>query len=85
MGNQGSKAFFGSEIVEAEAFLMEDTIDTTGAGDTLRLPSGLHIKIWYTEARQRKGKGNATVCQCSSCIDHDEKRRSASDAGTRRN
>ena len=34
MGNQGSKAFFGSEIVEAEAFLMEDTIDTTGAGDT---------------------------------------------------
>ena len=41
----------------------------------MRLPSGLHIKIWYTEARQRKGKGNATVCQCSSCIDHDEKRR----------
>lgn len=34
MGNQGSKAFFGNEIVEAEAFLMEDTIDTTGAGDT---------------------------------------------------
>ena len=37
MGNQGSKAFFGSEIVEAEAFLMEDTIDTTGAGDTFAL------------------------------------------------
>ena len=34
MGSQGSKAFFGNEIVEAEAFLMEDTIDTTGAGDT---------------------------------------------------
>ena len=86
-GKSGKQSiFFGSEIVEAEAFFDGGHNRYNWSGRyILRLPSGLHIKIWHTEARQRKGKGNATVCQCSSCIDHDEKRRSASDAGTRRN
>ena len=34
MGKRGSKAFFGGEVVEAASFLMQETIDTTGAGDT---------------------------------------------------
>lgn len=34
MGKQGSKAFFDGKAVRAEAVLTENTIDTTGAGDT---------------------------------------------------
>ncbi len=34
MGNKGSRAYYGSSIIEVEAFMQDNTIDTTGAGDT---------------------------------------------------
>ncbi len=34
MGKEGSRAYYKGEMVEANAFPREDTIETTGAGDT---------------------------------------------------
>ena len=34
MGKEGSRAYYDSRIVEAAPFLQENTIETTGAGDT---------------------------------------------------
>ncbi len=34
MGRQGSRAYYQGKMVEATPFLREDTIETTGAGDT---------------------------------------------------
>jgi len=34
MGRDGSRAYYGGERYETAAFLREDTVDTTGAGDT---------------------------------------------------
>lgn len=34
MGKQGSRAYYDGMMVEAEPFLQENTIETTGAGDT---------------------------------------------------
>lgn len=34
MGKQGSRAYYGEMMVEAEAFPQKNTIETTGAGDT---------------------------------------------------
>ncbi|MCC8060854.1 MAG: carbohydrate kinase [Clostridiales bacterium] len=34
MGKEGSKAFFDGKVVDGKAFRREDTIETTGAGDT---------------------------------------------------
>lgn len=34
MGKHGSKAYYGGKIIFCEPFLREDTIETTGAGDT---------------------------------------------------
>lgn len=34
MGKNGSRAYYGDRMVEAKPFLREDTIETTGAGDT---------------------------------------------------
>lgn len=34
MGKQGSRAYYQDKMVEAAPFLREDTIETTGAGDT---------------------------------------------------
>lgn len=34
MGRDGSRAYFGDEMVEVASFLQENTIETTGAGDT---------------------------------------------------
>ena len=34
MGRQGSKAYYKGECVGCEPFIQEDTIETTGAGDT---------------------------------------------------
>ncbi|WP_287714583.1 carbohydrate kinase family protein [Blautia sp.] len=34
MGKQGSRAYYNGEMIEAEAFVQERTIETTGAGDT---------------------------------------------------
>lgn len=34
MGRKGSKAFYDGKVTEAEPFLRDDTIETTGAGDT---------------------------------------------------
>lgn len=34
MGREGSRAYYGNSRVEAPAFLQENTIETTGAGDT---------------------------------------------------
>ena len=35
MGKEGSRAYYDGRIVEAAPFLQENTIETTGAGDTL--------------------------------------------------
>jgi fructokinase len=34
MGKEGSRAYYGDQIVEVKPFLRDDTIETTGAGDT---------------------------------------------------
>ena len=34
MGKQGSRAYYNGRIVEAAPFLQENTIETTGDGDT---------------------------------------------------
>lgn len=34
MGPDGSRAYYGETVVEAAPFLREDTVETTGAGDT---------------------------------------------------
>lgn len=34
MGRDGSRAYYGDQMVEAAPFLQENTIETTGAGDT---------------------------------------------------
>lgn len=34
MGRDGSKAFFDGKVAEGKAFLRDDTVETTGAGDT---------------------------------------------------
>lgn len=34
MGRNGSRAYYGKTMVEAAPFLREDTVETTGAGDT---------------------------------------------------
>ena len=34
MGRDGSRAYYGDERVEVKGFIQENTIDTTGAGDT---------------------------------------------------
>ena len=34
MGKQGSRAYYNGRMVEAAPFLQENTIETTGAGDT---------------------------------------------------
>lgn len=34
MGREGSRAYYGDNIIEAAAFIQEKTIETTGAGDT---------------------------------------------------
>ena len=34
MGPDGSRAYYGDTVVEAAPFLREDTVETTGAGDT---------------------------------------------------
>lgn len=34
MGKDGSRAYYGKQVVEAAPFLQETTIETTGAGDT---------------------------------------------------
>lgn len=33
LGKEGSRAYYGDRIIEAAAFLRDDTVDTTGAGD----------------------------------------------------
>lgn len=34
MGKEGSRAYYGDNIIEAASFIQEKTIETTGAGDT---------------------------------------------------
>lgn len=34
MGKQGSRAYYGGDMVEAAPYLQDNTIETTGAGDT---------------------------------------------------
>lgn len=34
MGKEGSRAYYGDNIIEAAPFIQENTIETTGAGDT---------------------------------------------------
>ncbi len=34
MGRDGSRAYYGNDMFEAKAFIHNDTVDTTGAGDT---------------------------------------------------
>jgi fructokinase len=34
MGKDGSRAYYGEQMVEVKPFLRDDTIETTGAGDT---------------------------------------------------
>lgn len=34
MGKEGSRAYYGNKMVEADPFLQKNTIETTGAGDT---------------------------------------------------
>ncbi len=34
MGRDGSRAYYGDDMFEAKAFIHNDTVDTTGAGDT---------------------------------------------------
>lgn len=34
MGKEGSRAYYKGRMVEAAPFLREDTVETTGAGDT---------------------------------------------------
>lgn len=34
MGKEGSRAYYGDNIIEAAAFIQEKTMETTGAGDT---------------------------------------------------
>lgn len=50
MGRQGSRAYCGGKMVESPAYLLPDTIDTTGAGDTF-LGGVLHYVLkngWKT-------------------------------------
>lgn len=42
MGKDGSRAYYRSEVVEEKAYLRDDTIETTGAGDTF-MGSALHF------------------------------------------
>ncbi len=48
MGKNGSMAFFDGHIVEAAPFLRDDTVETTGAGDTfLCVPASRCAGAWY--------------------------------------
>lgn len=54
MGKDGSRAFYGDRIVEGKPFLQENTIETTGAGDTF-FGSCLHFILEYGTENLRKG------------------------------
>ena len=77
LGKDGSRAYCGEETTEAPAFLNENTIETTGAGDTF-MGCMLHQIL-------KKGYGrDACVCECSSINYYNQKRCSSSDARTSR-
>ncbi len=44
MGKDGSRAYYGDKVVEVPAFVREDTVETTGAGDTF-FGSCLHFVL----------------------------------------
>ena len=46
MGRAGSRAYYGNLRVEAQAYIMQNTIDTTGAGDTFA-GSCIHYILEY--------------------------------------
>lgn len=46
MGREGSRAYYGDQMIEVPAFLQEHTIETTGAGDTF-MGCCLHFILRY--------------------------------------
>lgn len=46
LGTEGSRAYYKDSMVEAGAFIQENTVDTTGAGDTF-LGSCIHFVLKY--------------------------------------
>ena len=44
LGRDGSRAYYGDKVVEVPAFVREDTVETTGAGDTF-FGSCLHFVL----------------------------------------
>lgn len=85
LGKDGSRAYCGEKTTEAPAFLNENTIETTGAGDTF-MGCMLHqiLKKGYQNlSRQDMGR-DACVCECSSINYYNQKRCSSSDARTSR-
>lgn len=46
MGKDGSRAYYGKQVVEAGSFLQKETIETTGAGDTF-CGTCLHFVLEY--------------------------------------
>lgn len=82
MGKDGSRAYYGDCIAEVPGFIREDTIETTGAGDTF-CGCILHFILKYgldslNEARLR---GGAPVRKRGGLGYHDQERGIEGDAG----
>lgn len=65
MGKQGSRAYWGEHMVEVPPFLLDQTIETTGAGDTF-FGCCLHFLIEYGLENVRKG--SLTEAQLSKML-----------------
>lgn len=69
MGRQGSRAYYRDQMVEAAPFLVENTIETTGAGDTF-CGCVLHFVLKYglNEMTQERLKEMLTYANAAASL-----------------
>ena len=85
MGKDGSRAYYKDLRVEAAPFLQENTIETTGAGDTF-CASALNYVLEHglEDLTAENLKRASDLCQRSRFSDHHQKRRASRYAVQRR-
>ena len=81
MGKNGSKAFYNGKSVFCEPFLRDDTIETTGAGDTFMACVLNAVLEKGLEALSEGFVRDASVCKCGGIHCDNKKRSIESNAG----
>ena len=81
LGKEGSRVYYKDLRVEVAPLLQENTIETTGAGDTFLCKyAELRAGSWTYRPYRRESYGNAYLCRRSSISHYHQKRSFKSDA-----